>query len=361
MTDAAEVKVFLQKLGLSSYTHVLFAHGFDTVDRLAQLCIDDAKALRIKRGHARQIMHEIKYYGLRKQYMFSSPSVGGSCSRSSRDTFLPVSVQLPVPVQCEPAGLLTHGSTFGERSELQIILTVGVVRLLDDGCVVNIPADGLPFAADGDIGKLCIAKLKECARYDLNESHGERLARINPLSREVVDKLQEKRKTLPSSEQLIQIAATITKQCYKEIKEVVGPADAAVFDQSFTCIQNYSFLSDPTMLGRAMAEPKKTTSTLLTKVKHAIKTYVLLVVVHAVGTHTDRERLDQELSRVFDSWMLDPFEHHSDDSTRQQLRDLRSAIWQVFAKILGDVPGAVTSKSKALRSNGTFKVRKRKR
>ena len=56
------------------------------------------------------------------------------------------------------------------------------------------------------------------------------------------------------------------------------------------------------MLGRAMAELKKTTSTLLTKVKHAIKTYVLLVVVHAVGTHTDRERLDQELSVVFDSW-----------------------------------------------------------
>jgi hypothetical protein len=268
---------------------------------------------------------------------------------------------VPEPVPRETAGLLTYGTALGQRSELQIILTVGVVRLLDDGCVVNIPADGLPFAADGDIGKLCIDSLRECARYDLNESHGERLARISPLSLEVVDKLEEKRSKLPSSEQLIKIAATITKQCYNEMKDDVGPADVVALEKSLRCVQNYSFLSKPEMLGLAIAELTQTTSTLLTKVKHALKTYVLLVVVHAAGTHTDRERLEQELSVVFHSSLLDQFEHHSDDSKRQQQVDLRSAIWQVFAKIFGDLPGAVKSKSKELRSDGTFKMRIRKR
>ena len=79
-----DVKKLLRDLDLVEYFQKFMDEGYDTLDRLANIVLEDLMDIGLKKGHARQFLRKIENPG----ESFSSPRSSRSSSIQSRSSSL---------------------------------------------------------------------------------------------------------------------------------------------------------------------------------------------------------------------------------------------------------------------------------
>ena len=214
------------------------------------------------------------------------------------------------------------------------------------------------FSDHGDIGQACGAELRAAVQVqaDLAKKTAELDSRkhkqqLTELRDKATEQAQEHMKRavkgvrsiescgrVPSAKDSERAAAVLVDRFYREeLRRSLSDADRQTLNASYSHFTQYleSSAENLTSLGEALYLAQ-VCARRNGKLAHGLRTVAMLAAVRRAGGHRDRNRFKEEVHRIVPEWLQDP-------TSAETVRNLVSAVFLCFRKLLGDVPGAFRS------------------